>query len=93
MSIFPFSDFSPDDGYDDEEQPYDDYLTVKGFLEIHFGDTGKQIYASLLRRATKAARDIGGLPGIVFNDDGGEFVSFSEEPDDGFDVIRADEDD
>jgi hypothetical protein len=91
MTVFSFSDFSSDDNFDDEEQPYDEYLTVKGFLETHYGDTGKKIYQALERRATKSANDIGGLPGIVFNADGGEFVSFSEEPEEGFDVIGFDE--
>jgi hypothetical protein len=30
--------------------------------------------------AEKAAGDVGGLPGLIFNDDGGEFVSFSADP-------------
>lgn len=79
MTIFSFSDYNSE--FNTEEQPYDDYLTVKAFLEMHFGkNTGREVYRQLERRARKAADEVGGLPGIVFNDDGGEFVSFNEDP-------------
>lgn len=90
MTVFSFSDFSSDDNFDDEEQPYDLYLTVRGFLETHYGDIGKKIYRALERRAAQSIEGAGELPGIVFNADGGEFVSFSENPDAGFDVIGFD---
>lgn len=74
-----------DDVYDDdgfEEQPYDEYLTVAAFLEMHFGkQTGKEVYKALLRRAQQSAAEVGGCPGLIFNDEGGEFVSFSDELD------------
>jgi hypothetical protein len=92
MTVFSFSDFSSDDNFDDEEQPYDEYLTVKGFLETHYGDIGKKIYRALENRAAKAASEMGELPGIVFNADGGEFVTFRENSDEDFDVIGFDED-
>lgn len=88
MSIF--SDFSD---YDDEdiEEPFDGYLTVRAFLEMHFGNQlGGKVYRALLRTAQKAANEAGGSPGLIFNDDGGEFVSFSEEPNDNFGLFTGD---
>jgi hypothetical protein len=79
MTTFSFSDYN--DENEEEELPYDEYLTVKAFLEMHFGtDTGLAVYRQLKRMAEKAAGDVGGLPGLIFNDDGGEFVSFSADP-------------
>lgn len=82
-----FSDFLSDEQSDDD-MPYADYLTVKAFLEMHFGiEHGREIYDKLTRQARKAADDVGGFPGIVFNADGGEFVSFSKEEEDQFDFF------
>lgn len=79
MTTFSFSDYN--DENEEEELPYDEYLTVKAFLEMHFGkDTGAAVYRQLTRMAEKAAGDVGGLPGLIFNADGGEFVSFSADP-------------
>ena len=91
MTIFSFSDYNPDAG--DEELPYDEYLTVKACLEMHFGrHTGGEVYKQLYRMATRATEGVGGLAGLVFNDDGGEFVSFSEQPE-GTPEFFVDEDD
>lgn len=79
MTIFSFSDYNSE--FDGESQPYDDYLTVKAFLELHFGkNTGREIYKQLERQARKSSAETGGLPGLIFNAEGGEFVSFSEDP-------------
>lgn len=80
MSIFNFED------YDDEREtavPYDDYLTVRAFLDTHYGDVGVRIYDDLLRMAKRTTDDVGGTPGLIFTPEGGEFVSFSDEPDAG----------
>ena len=62
--------------------PYDPYLTVKGLLKTHYGlEHGEEIY-ELLRRTAQAAADSTGRvaePGLVFNDDGGEFVGMADE--------------
>jgi len=82
MAIFDFTEFSSGDDFDDAELPYDEYLTVKAFLEMHCGkETGTKIYEGLRRMAEKAAQNTDGsfVPGLIFNDDGGEFVSFEEE--------------
>lgn len=53
--------------------PFDKYLTVKGLLCTHYGlEHGEEIYELLKRSAEQATTK--GHPGIVFNDDGGEFV-------------------
>jgi hypothetical protein len=79
MTVFSFSDYN--DEHEEDELPYDDYLTVKAFLEMHFGkETGGAVYAQLERMARKQTKSVGGFPGIVFNDDGGEFVSFEMDP-------------
>jgi hypothetical protein len=79
MTVFSFSDYNGDS--EDEELPYDEYLTVKAFLEMHFGkDTGEAVYKQLERRARHSTKEVGGLPGLIFNEEGGEFVSFSTDP-------------
>ena len=79
MTTFSFSD--DNDNNEEDELPYDEYLTVKAFLEMHFGtETGAAVYRQLNRMAQRAASDVGGLPGLIFNNDGGEFVSFSDDP-------------
>jgi|APCry1669188879_1035177.scaffolds.fasta_scaffold00762_7 hypothetical protein len=91
MGLFSFDDY--DDEAAETPLPYDEYLTVKAFLEMHFGDhTGGQVYNALLRMAKNAAAESGGCPGLIFNDEGGEFVSFSEEPDTGFSVYPGEDD-
>jgi hypothetical protein len=61
--------------------PYDRYLTVRGLLQIHYGlEHGDEIYELLLFSATEAAQiaeaETGenAVPGILFDEDGGEFV-------------------
>lgn len=57
-----------------ESFPFDPYLTVKGLLQTHYGlEHGEEIYELLIRTASGAAGD-GQTPGIVFDEDGGEFV-------------------
>ena len=83
MALFDFDEFSNGYEFDETPLPYDEYLTVKAFLEMHCGrETGGKIYDGLRRMAERAA-EAGTVPGIVFNDEGGEFVSFEEkhEPD------------
>lgn len=59
---------------------FEDYLTVKALLCMHFGDRrGNDIYGLLYRMAKKIAEEMGGTPGLILNDDGGEFVSFSND--------------
>lgn len=56
-------------------------LTVLGWLQMLYGfHEGKTAYTALMD-AAKAAADydgLGGVPGILFNDDGGEFVSLDD---------------
>jgi hypothetical protein len=62
--------------------PYDPYLTVKGLLKTHYGlEHGEEIYELLRRTARGAAESTGRdvRPGLVFNEDGGEFVGISYE--------------
>ena len=65
-----------------ESLPFDGYLTVLGLLQTHYGlEHGEEIY-ELLRRTAQGAADSTGLevePGLVFNQDGGEFVGMSDE--------------
>lgn len=54
---------------------FDKYLTVKGLLCTHYGlEHGEEIYELLSRSAKEIADMTGGSPGIIFNQDGGEFV-------------------
>lgn len=60
---------------------YDKYLTVRGVLCTHYGlEHGAEIYELLLRSAKEAAKEAEiatgqtAMPGILFEDDGGEFV-------------------
>lgn len=61
--------------------PYDQYLTVRGLLKTHYGlEHGDEIYELLLRSASEAAKEAqeatgeNAIPGILFDEDGGEFV-------------------
>jgi hypothetical protein len=78
MAFANFSDDSASD-FEADDLPYSDYLTVLAYLEMHFGDVGKQIYYRLMRAAQKTADDVGGTAGILFNDEGGEFVTFEDD--------------
>lgn len=78
---FNFDAAPDDDGWQDsykEPEPFHKLLTVRGFLEMHFGARGRAVYAALEKTAAQAVDTVGdgGQPGIVFSDDGGEFVSF-----------------
>jgi len=69
-------------GPQSESFPYDRYLTVMGLLCTHYGlEHGQEIYELLKRTALEASLETGGgmQPGILFNDDGGEFVGLQEE--------------
>lgn len=74
-------------GDSEELYCFEDYLTVRALLGMHFGErVGDDIYNLLQRMGNKVAAEMGGTAGILFNDDGGEFVSFDNDP-------EADEDD
>jgi hypothetical protein len=65
--------FSKSDKLDTETK----HVTVEGLLCLKYGKLqGRSIYRELLRVATQAAETNGGEPGIIFNDEGGSFVSF-----------------
>lgn len=56
-------------------------FSVLGWLKIEFGPRrGKDIYERLRQTAEAACvyQGIGGKPGILFNNDGGEFVSLDD---------------
>jgi hypothetical protein len=68
--------------FESESFPFDKYLTVKGLLCTHYGiEHGEEIYELLFRTAKEASEDAGdGLQsGIMFNEDGGEFVGLQAE--------------
>jgi hypothetical protein len=81
---FDFGGFIDDENpHDDEnvEEGYEEYLTVEALLCLKFGDRrGASIYKLLRKYATRAAEEAGGggEPGLLFNDDGGEFVNFRD---------------
>lgn len=69
-------------GLESESFPFDNYLNVRGLLRTHYGlEHGDEVYELLRRTATKAAEQAGGgfLPGIIFDEDGGEFVGVEVE--------------
>lgn len=56
-------------------------LTVLGWFQMLYGfQEGQAMYTALMNTAKAAAvyDDLGGRPGILFNDDGGEFVSLDD---------------
>jgi hypothetical protein len=72
-----------DIGLESASFPFDKYLTVLGLLKTHYGvEHGEEIYELLKRSAQNAAEETGVpcSPGIIFDDDGGEFVGL-ERPD------------
>lgn len=81
---FDFGGFIDDENpyeEDNVEEGYEEYLTVEALLCIKFGDKrGAAIYKLLKKYATRAADAAGdgGEPGLLFNADGGEFVSFND---------------
>jgi hypothetical protein len=70
------------DDLESESYPYDEYMTVRGLLQTHYGlEHGDEIYELLKRTAQGAADSTGRVaqPGLVFNDEGGEFVGLVDE--------------
>jgi len=62
--------------------PFDKYLNVKGLLCTHYGlEHGDEIYQLLKRSAQEIANMTNRSPGIIFDDDGGEFVGLEIERD------------
>lgn len=58
-----------------DSRDYDVYLTVRGLFRTHFGvEHGNEIY-ELLERTSKKMSDSNMKHGIIFDDEGGEFVS------------------
>lgn len=76
------------DGYIDDENKNEErdslgvtenHVTVETFLHLKFGKTrGRHIYQILKEVALRAAEENGGLPGIIFDEEGGQFVSFHQ---------------
>lgn len=66
-----------------ESFPFDTYLTVRGVLKTHYGlEHGEEIYELLKRTAEDASGAVIGFsvsPGIVFTEEGGEFVGVEAE--------------
>ena len=76
---FDFGGFIDDENLNEDEPDvgYEEYLTVEALLQLKFGERrGSKIYKMLMRFAKKAAEENGGEPGLLFTQDGGEFVSF-----------------
>lgn len=76
---FDFGGYIDDENVNEDEQDigYEEYLTVEALLQLKFGDRrGSKIYKLLMRFGQKAAEENGGEPGLLFTEDGGEFVSF-----------------
>jgi hypothetical protein len=83
MTNADFADFDDYEPTAEGFEPHEAYLTVRGLLCVRFGkEHGDEIYALLRRAALAAAEDIPAptTPGIIFNDDGGEFVGFEGNP-------------
>lgn len=78
---FDFGGFVNDD--DDNDSIGDanatDAMSVRAVLGFKFGERrGDMIYRLLERLAKKAATSNGGMPGLLFTEEGGEFVSFHD---------------
>lgn len=74
---FDFDGHDADEPIDPISEAVEKHVTVESLLVLKFGKIkGRMIYRELSKIANRAATEAGGLPGIVFNDDGGEFVSF-----------------
>lgn len=81
MSNADFADFDDYEPLTEGLEPYEAYLTVRGLLCVRFGkEHGDEIYSLLQRAAIAAAEDIPikTTPGIIFNEEGGEFVGFEK---------------
>lgn len=87
MTPSHFADFNDDNELEFEGSSnsfeYDQYLTVHGLLCTHFGkEHGDEIYELLQRTAQETADSIHSaptVPGILFNEDGGEFIGFEQD--------------
>lgn len=76
---FDFGGFIDDENVNEDaaDVGYEEYLTVEALLQLKFGERrGSKIYKLLMRFGKKAAEQNGGEPGLLFTEDGGEFVSF-----------------
>lgn len=74
---FDFDGFDSDEPVDPLPESVEKHTTVEGLLVLKFGKLrGRAIYRELARIASRAADEAGGVPGLIFNDAGGEFVSF-----------------
>lgn len=80
---FDFGNFIDDDNkaaYDVDVGAVSPHLTVLSGLQKFCGRSqGREIYGFLSRMAGRAAHENGGLPGILFDESGGCFVSFHNE--------------
>lgn len=73
-------------GFIDDENPeletaygFEEYLTFKALLQLKLGEVrGRELYAVLEKIAQQTVEENGGRPGILFSEDGGEFVSFHD---------------
>jgi hypothetical protein len=80
-SNFDFGGFVNDDHDNDSDNELNatDAMSVRAVLGFKFGERrGDMIYKMLERLAKKAANSNGGLPGLLFTEEGGEFVSFHD---------------
>lgn len=81
---FDFDGINDDNRYEERDNlgVTENHVTVETFLHLKFGKArGRTIYQTLKKTAMKAAEENGGLPGIIFDDDGGQFVSFHQNDD------------
>jgi hypothetical protein len=86
MTPSDFADFDDDlfQEFDSGSEPYEQYLNVRGLLCTRYGkEMGNEIYALLLKHATEASEHAPAQaePGILFTEDGGEFVGFESAKD------------
>ena len=77
---FDFGGFIDDDNPDFEtEHGFEEYLSVKALLQLKLGKVqGRRVYDMLEKIANETTEENGGRPGILFSEDGGEFVSFHD---------------
>jgi hypothetical protein len=79
---FDFGGFIDDENkYEeaDSTASFEQELSVRGLLCMKYGPIrGNGIYRMLRRMGMKAAKENGGEPGLIFTEDGGQFVSFHD---------------
>lgn len=77
---FDFGGFIDDDNkaaFDFHDRELPAHITVLSGLQDFCGKSrGRQIYGFLARMASRASEENGGQPGILFDEQGGCFVSF-----------------